>query len=601
MVANLAVALYGLAAHVGASGFPRLGPAELEWVGDRRAPFLLACSIFGTQSFVSFVLMYIMKHMRELAECWGTGFLHMLQLYTITSSAGAIMYLLKYWSVSHISIAVDGVGDYLFMRNVHWLFSTPIQWYVFCQVCTKSNWQDMRLIYLSTVLTHVFGILMYFVKDQLRWFCFGAGIWYFLESFWRAFRLPLQKDMEIVGGRLRITMLVVWCGFPAAVLLRWYGVMGAWEEQVLSFSVLDVVAKSVTFSAIIVSRVVLSLARINGTVQLVLSSHDVTLAVDGMWQLLEDTASSSVIATYFGESSDNLKIIDLCINEEHRDRLIEAARVADSQSLGEPTPKVTVAFRLPTGGGEMLSECLVSKCLHGRRIIGIAVTSQVGNVYSWQNEYLMDEGTELAPSEISMSSVQSRNFDVQMKLALHNCNDVLQLSETSSRMVNNLFMQTHTACAMFAWEQETGAAPAIVAASPRLQAVFFQGAPMPQPLASLASGETLDRMLLALQAEDVIVHQWQGVQMPVGCAVEMTMLPLTRMSSVNYGVQVHLCVLVMVMADAGEKASQHLGYLCWKRSGDQLVCVEALSSKAQELSPPRLLQPLIQSYLDYVH
>lgn len=514
----------------------------------------------------------------------------MLKMYACMSLSGAVMYLMKYWCTTHLVIAVD-VGDYLFTRHVHWLFSTPVQWFVFSHVCTKSKWEDMRSIYLGTVLTHVFGILLYFVEDRMRVFCFLASTFYFLDSFWHGFRLKLLKDMDVVGGRLRVMMFVSWTGFPLAMLLKWYGIIGPWEEQVLIVSVLDVVAKSVTFSAIIASRLVLSLARINGTVQLVLSSHDVTLAVNSAWQLSEDCASNGVIATCFGESSDGLKIIDLCINEEHRSRLIGAAHVADSQSLGEPTPKVTVAFRLPRGGGEMLAECLVSKCLHGRRIIGIAVTSQAGNAYGGPSDHPPDDWDLRAPSEASTSSTTSRGFDLQTKLALHNCSDVLQLSDQMARMVDNLFMQSHTACAMFAWEMAT--APAIVAGSPRLHAVFLQGMPMPQPLSTLAGAAMVDRVLLALQAEDNVVHQWPGVQIPYGCTVELTMLPLTRMSSMD--VSVHLCVLVMTMVDS---ADSRPGYFSWRRSGDQLVCVEAAASRAHELCPPRLLQPLIQSYLE---
>lgn len=606
-VVGLAIAIWGVIANWRENGVTRLAFAELPWVGDRRAPFLIASSIFGSQSFVSLSLMYILKNMRELAESWGSRFQSTLRFYSVISLVGAGMYIVKYWSASHLIVHMDGVGEYLFSRSLHWLVSTSAQWFVFSQVCTKATEEEMQPIYLHTFLTQVFGILMYFEREASQQaFCFLAASACFVESFRLGFRLKLHKDMQVTGCRLRWTMLLVWTCFPIVLVLRLLNYIDPWVEQVLLLSILDVVAKSVTFSAIIVSRVVLSLARINGTVQLVLSSHDVTIAVDDAWQLLDDSASNSIISTYFGESAtDSARLIDLCINKEHQNRLIEAARKADSQHLGAPTPKVVVAFRLPGGGGgEMLAECLISKCLHGRRIIGIAVASQAGNMnFASQSvpDSLSDDFFDhRAPSETSASTTATRTEHVQMKLALHNCNDVLQLGEPFRRMVNALFKQTHTACALFAWE-ESITTPAVVVASPRLQALFFQASQMPQPLTTLVSSSMVDRFLLALQDEDVILHQWRDVEsVGVGqMSFEVTILPLTRMSMLgDHGCGVQLCVLVLVLADSSERRPRAPGYLRWLPAGCQLACDEGEEDKARSDEPPSIVTPLVSAYLE---
>uniref|UniRef100_A0A7S4PXG0 Uncharacterized protein n=1 Tax=Alexandrium monilatum TaxID=311494 RepID=A0A7S4PXG0_9DINO len=608
IVLNIAIATAGVVAHVYQNGF-LLGSMELEWVGEKRAPFLMAASIFGSQSLVSLVLIYVLNNMRELADCWGASFQSTLNLYAWMSLVGAVMYFSKYWATHHIVVDLPGLGEYLVMRNLHWIVSTPTQWFIFSQVCTKATPEEMAPIYLSTLLTQVFGMFMCFVGEaRMRWYCFWVSTYYFVHSFYLSFKLRLHKDMAVVGARLRVAMLVVWSGFPLVVALRWFGYISPWTEQVFMMSVLDVVTKSITFSAIIVSRVVLSLARINGTVQLVLSSHDVTLAINDAWQLLDNETSSGLVATYFGQQAENTSLIELCINQEHQDRLIQAARKADSQSLGAPTPKVVVAFRMPGGGGEMLAECLVSKCLHGRRIIGIAVASQAGNVFNFggQDHETHEDWAEQA-SEISLSSSQSRNPDVQMRLALHNCHDVLQLADEMRRRVNAIFMQSHTACAIFAWEEE-GLVPAIVVASPRLQALLLQGKQMPQPLTCLFDTGMVDRLLLAIGAEDIIMHQWRNVRSPSGILMEVTMLPLKGMScmgSVACACNVELCILVLAVADSQavdfyrrDKNHKNPGYLRWRPAGCELVCEAGTDAKVRPEFPPRILMPLAMAFLE---
>jgi len=585
------------------TGMPALRSIEIPWVGDSRAPFLMAASIFGSQSFVSLALMYVLRYMRELSDCWGTRYQTTLCLYAWMSLVGATMYLFKYWSRSHIAVNVEGVGIYLFSRSLHWSISTPTQWFVFSQVCTNATEAEMLPVYVNTCMIHVFGTMMYFMTDwRMRWFAFWASSWCFMECFRLAFRLRLRKDMQVVGARLRQAMLVVWTGFPVAVILRWYDLISPWHEQVLFFTVCDVVTKSITFTAILVSRVILAMARINGTVQLVLASHDATVEVSENWQLLDDPASTSLIATYFGENtSENVKLTDLCINEEHQARLYRAAHKADNQPLGTPSPRVYVAFRMPGGGGEMLAECLVSKCCHGRRIIGIAVSSQTGNSIDFirpSKEAFDEQADDLAaPSEVSGIS-QDGGIGMQMKLALHNCNDVLRLAAPMQRTFNALFMQQHTAVALFAWE-ESSLTPAIVVCSPRLQALFFQSRPMPQLLTGLLSSSMVDRLLLATQAEEVIVHQWGFVESPMGLSFEVNLLPLSRMSSLDPGeCQVQLCLLVIAFADPSETKSNTPGYLRWTALEKRLICDSGVVEKVRSEEPPRILVPLISSYLE---
>mmetsp|Transcript_16758 Transcript_16758/g.52540 ORF Transcript_16758/g.52540 Transcript_16758/m.52540 type:complete len:616 (-) Transcript_16758:157-2004(-) len=603
LVLNLAIALYAVIVNGREKGFPSVQSVELAWVGDSKAPFLMSASIFGSQSLASLVLVYCLGNMRELTDWWGERHQNVLLLYACFSSVGVLMYGFKYTSKTLLCVHADGVGEYLFARNLHWIVSTPAQWFVFSQVCTKSTEEEMVPIYIDTVAMHVFGMAMFFVGEiRMQWFCFFTSSYYFVHMFWLVFQLKLHKDMVSVGTRVRCATLVVWILFPIAVALRWLGYLDAWTEQVLVMSFLDIVAKSVTFSSIIVSRVVLTLARINGTVQLVLSSHDLTLAINETWHLLDDDQTNGVIATYFGETSDSAMLLDLCIDQEHQERLIQAARIADGQGLCVNPPKATVVLRGP-GGCEMLAECLVSKILHGRRIVGVAVASQVGNSLNnlnKQDDALMEEYNELAPSEISVSSIQSRSVDMQTRLALHNICDVLRLESRMQRMLSMIFLQPTIPCALFAFDPTAGVQPAVVVASQRLQALFFHQSTMPQPLTGIFDSRMVDTIVLALQTEEVVImHQWRNVRLAPNHLCEVTMVPLTRMPSMSCSASsMDLGILHLTLADSGvsrDKAHAPPGYSTWGHSGSLLVCN---GPEAGHHAPPQLVLPYVNAFLE---
>jgi len=587
---------------------------ETDWISYSSAPLLVCSSIFISQSLVSLVVCYILRSMKDLSEFWGHRLQRSLWLYMVMSITGSIMYFSKWSNSSHwIVNMTDAGGECFIMRNVHWLVSNPMQWFVYSQACTNCTLEDMTGIYKATVLLQIYGLLRLLTSDsRVRACMFTFSSCYYIQMFWLVYQLPLQRGMKLVAERIRDSTLIIWSIFPAVVLCRSFGLIGAWSEQVLLLSILDVIAKGLTFSAIIVSRVVLSLARINGTIQLVLSSHDVTVAVDRHFRLLDQPETLPMISAYFNDSEDR-RLYDLCINEEHKQRLLEAARVADSQHLSDSTPKVVVAFRLPGGGGEMLAECFLSKCLHGRRIIGIAVQSQSGDpcegdmlsMNTVQEESLEQTFMEDF-SEISYSTSQSvarTPLNLQTALALHNCNDVLQLNEPLCKMLEKIFSQ-NLACAIFVSDDspEASNSSTLVVASANIKAIFFPNGTMPQPLVNLLKGPTARDVVTASFQEEGLIHQWPRVETLNGAICQLTTMPLNRLSSVAATSNVKLTLLILEFVDHPPSYAMP-GYLCWCTVGTRLVCtaptaVQAVGSGYQtkvlgDVPAPSLLMPFV--------
>jgi len=566
--------LVAVAAHL-KDGITLPRSEEVHWISNGRLPFFTAFGLFFAQFTLSFILHSILRGMKELADCWGVRFQQALQLHQAASILGALSYLEKLLCRTLYIVEVGGKGKYLITRHMHWLVSTPTQWYAFGLTCTRATPEELGALYEATVNMQIHGILMLTSNQRLSWFCLISSCGFFIEMFWRAFRLPLLKDMEIVGNRIRWANFVVWVLFPVAVLLRWADLIDAWTEQVLIFSSLDVLAKAITFMGILIARVVLWLAHINGIVQLVVSSHDFLVAVDEVWQLVE-SPKSPLISRIFGAADsgdwEEPTLCDLCINEEHQNRLESAARIADSSQLGTASPKVTVALRA-TGidGGEFLVECLVSKCLHGRRIVGISVVSQSGN------RPLMDltNSIPFQPAEecidwdqdsVESCSMKSQGgVDVQFALALHNCCDTLGFNSRLRRLLTQLLVQNELACGMFVWatDSECKIIPTVLVCSPKLQDYRQEG--MPTPLHNFLSAPSLANVLGAHEDRVIALHTWRRATLARGEPAVLSTLPLNRLSPLAAMSNVKLSVFAIETEMPNWLCSSEIpGYSCWR-------------------------------------
>jgi len=564
---------------------------------------------------VSFILYAIFRGMKELGDCRGVRFQRALQLHQAMSLLGALVYLEKFVCRSLYVVEAGDTGIYLITRHLHWLVSTPAQWYAFGLTCTKASREEMSALYEATVNMQIHGIFMLTSNRRLSWFCMLSSCGFFIEMFWRAFRLPLLQDMATVGRRIIWANFCVWVLFPVAVCLRWAAFIDGWCEQVLILSSLDVIAKAITFTGILSARVVLWLSHINGIVQVVVSSHDFVIAVDEVWQLM-DSPKSPLISRMFGgaNSGDWVEptLLDLCINEEHRNRLESAARIADSSQLSQPSPNVTVTLRSsPTGDGAFLAECLVSKCLHGRRIVGIAVVSQTGNrplLDFTESDELHQEYIDWDPPKpgcinwdppkgqeccdweqesVETCSVKSQGgVAVQTTLALHNCSDTLGFDSQLRRLLTRIVLQNEVACGLTVWatDSESMVVPSVLVCSPKMREHMRED--MPTPLHNFLSASTLATVLEAHEEQDVALHTWRTATLVQGTPVVLSTLPLNRLSPLAAMSDVKLSIFAIENEMPNLSCHTLPGYSCWRATPEGTLEPRNVSSNSFQGSFP---------------
>jgi len=207
-------------------------------------------------------------------------------------------------------------------------------------------------------------------------------------------------------------------------------------------------------------------------------------------------------------------------------------------------------------------------------------------------------------SEASQSASQvGVADDVQLVLALHNCNEVLQFDSAQRMIIKGIFTESHSTCALFVWQDnddaaDTDAEAIIVAASPLLSELFYPNSSMPQPLASLISGDTSAKIIATMRVQRFAVHQWPHETLMSGTPAKITTFALNPLSPVASSSSVKLGILC---AEFLGMTYEHLpSQLVWHMVDRELVCIgsdpEANSSPTQiQAVLPTLVTPLLLS------
>eukprot|EP00419_Tripos_fusus_P035461 CAMPEP_0172784466 /NCGR_PEP_ID=MMETSP1074-20121228/204956_1 /TAXON_ID=2916 /ORGANISM="Ceratium fusus, Strain PA161109" /LENGTH=420 /DNA_ID=CAMNT_0013621469 /DNA_START=425 /DNA_END=1687 /DNA_ORIENTATION=- len=414
-----------------------------------------------------------------------------------------------------------------------------------------------------------------------------------------------MANLALVGHRVICFKTVIWSIYPVVSALRWMGVISSWTEQVLLFSTLDVVAKAITFSAIVACRAILWLAHINGSMQLVMASHNFLVPVNDEWELLVDEGHplimSMLISASQSESYETTSLLSLCMSDNDRQKLRDAAYHADTKSLNSPPPKVSIELRCEsqaqaTRQARMEVEVHVSKLFYGRRVIGMLKEGQ-GNVSkATLGACDSDSPLEYGPSPTSTarsndSEGPSEPLTVQMTLGLHNCCKTLELSPTYCSMLTLLFQMPSMACTIFVWSQATTAIdpPTTVVASKRLQSEWFPEHPMPQTLNKLFPEDCVARIINALKIPESSLHQWSGMTTCGGVATTVAAVPLNRLSRSGATADVQLCLLAVGVGITDTTPTEPK-YTQWKPVQGSLVALGEATVTA--VTPPHMLVPL---------
>mmetsp|Transcript_51934 Transcript_51934/g.121576 ORF Transcript_51934/g.121576 Transcript_51934/m.121576 type:complete len:745 (+) Transcript_51934:50-2284(+) len=579
-------------ARLGGEGKVEVLIVELPWVSQQNAPFLVAATVFTLQALVTTTALCLVRVWQEFSQEWGHRFLRCLKAHASLSLFAAIVYGTEYFSTTHLVARHPVYGDHLIFRNLHWLFVTPWQWFIYASLCTTASASEIWSIAYPTVALHILALLMLLCTlPSLRFVCFGFSSLCEAIMFQRVFALHRLPEMYRVSSFIGRWKFGLWTAYPVVCFLRMLDCISGWSEQVVLYTILDVSTKALTLSLIVAARCAQFISNINGTLQLVLSSNDLTLVVNDEWEILEGPQALPIVAHYLGNVSAK-SLLHLCSGADHEHRLCEAARLADSQRITSTatTPKCIISFVLPTGK-EMLTECMVSKAVEGSRMVGMTVTGfrdaeddafdhhskeELSTIYS-------DDGVGLQPvdeMQVQQPVLYPRaplESDMQVSMGIHNCCEYLQMSGRMRQDLLDVFTQTSAMSALYIWDSDVDplANASVVVVSPLLRMLLFAQLQIPTTFDNVVDSGTLQSISTALTLTSLVMYQRTNVVLRNGVTCRLTVLPLQGLSpneSEGKGMQpsLHACVFELMAPETPGVVAQNF----WFHAGTELTCVQ---------------------------
>lgn len=240
---------------------------------EEKTPFVVAEVTFGVQTSAAICFMWLLQYLAGLTNLGLesekspaiSGLYDALKVYLIISSINFVGYACFATSCSELMfVHLPGAGGvpYLRMRNVLWLISTPLQWLCFSRACTTAGMRDVAVVMASTVVMQLTGIIMLSATTVYGWsLCFCLSMLAFLVMFEKVFRFPLVKEVAFIARPVLYSELALWTAYPLAFCARGFGFIGLWTEQVLIYTVLDVLTKTICLSAIAMAHFYIVLSR----------------------------------------------------------------------------------------------------------------------------------------------------------------------------------------------------------------------------------------------------------------------------------------------------------------------------------------------------
>eukprot|EP00747_Dinoflagellata_sp_TGD_P146030 gnl/TRDRNA2_/TRDRNA2_176641_c0_seq2.p1 gnl/TRDRNA2_/TRDRNA2_176641_c0~~gnl/TRDRNA2_/TRDRNA2_176641_c0_seq2.p1 ORF type:complete len:404 (+),score=24.54 gnl/TRDRNA2_/TRDRNA2_176641_c0_seq2:83-1294(+) len=357
------------------------------WVQKPRWPFYIASAMYIVMALMELFVLRVFPYAAFWFDKSGAKIQQSLRAHFIATVSGAILYT-SYSLFDQQVLCTNMSGDesHLLMRNVYWTLSTPLQWFAFSSCFTTANTKQMTIVYFSCLSTQVCGILaLLSCCFPMKCFFIALAVVAFAVMFRQVFFLPLARQTASIAHHSRIVCLCLWVCFPCVVLGRLMcgpDLTSIWSEQVLLLTLLDVSAKLVTFSSIIVARAVLTFdtATHATMVMQLVHANDWVIVVDSNFMPVRHLVLTHLLPEAFTKHG----LLELCMNTNYQNMLRFAAFKADTQPFHIPQPKCKVVFSLGADEGEVLAECFVSKSQAGRRAIAVAVLGISNGNQQWE-------------------------------------------------------------------------------------------------------------------------------------------------------------------------------------------------------------------------
>ncbi|CAE7944418.1 unnamed protein product, partial [Symbiodinium necroappetens] len=122
---------------------------------------------------------------------------------------------------------------------------------------------------------------------------FIASCTCFALMFRKVSQLPLEPGCSQLARKYRRFAVILWMMYPAFHVLRSFGIVTLWQEQVLAYTFLDVIAKGISLSLCFCGPVFQRFLSSLGNLQIQSAMIDWRVCVDEHWTVMQPSTEAA--------------------------------------------------------------------------------------------------------------------------------------------------------------------------------------------------------------------------------------------------------------------------------------------------------------------
>lgn len=237
--------------------------------GSVQWPFVVAATIFLMEFLLCFLLLLLLRLMLYFKDPGSGEVLFLSRLREVAEMLACISFFSGVYYVFQVCRKHDHdlpMGSASWFRDTReiregrhmilWTFLAPQQWVMHARLYTKASWREASNLMISTAFTMVFGLCATQVdmSQEHTWIaphwqvrCFYTlACMCLLTTYVRAHRFPMEPAIAKTGRFYLNVKYVIWSCYPLVYALRSFEIITPWQEEVLCYSALDLVAKSLS-------------------------------------------------------------------------------------------------------------------------------------------------------------------------------------------------------------------------------------------------------------------------------------------------------------------------------------------------------------------
>lgn len=352
-------------------------------------PYSAASTIFACQAFICGLIAF---NLRPIIKSAGHGdllllarFERMSMLLCVTAMGSAFFYIMlmmepEVWQVGNNNLLSSTLSTPRnCWRYLYWAILSPGQWIVYGWMNTLGDRKDVAICALQSSACMLLGCLTSGAElsGPQRILCFAAGCFLCFDTFKRAMAMKPQPQLELQARHHQRLAMMLWTAYPCVHVARDLGLLSYYQEQIIGYTVLDVVAKSVsvlyTISGPLLKMIVNSVC----SLQTSHAVHDLFIMVeDPSWEILPSSKVSPLQVarqTHIlgGDQGVGASFLDYITDTAQRAEVLKAAARLDA----EPhfmAHKVLVTLHV-TEDRKIRAECFVSRSMFSKRQLVLTV------------------------------------------------------------------------------------------------------------------------------------------------------------------------------------------------------------------------------------